>query len=63
MGSPPPTRYHLVGQLTRQVGEKNTFERILENIALAGCLDAPSFGEAGTLTVAVQGNPHESVAV
>ena len=32
-------------------------ERILENIALAGCLDAPFFGEAGTLTVAVQGKP------
>ena len=43
--------------------KRTTFERILENIALAGCLDAPSFGEAGTLTVAVQGNPHEGVAV
>ena len=44
--------------------EKRTaFERILENIALAGCSDAPFFGEAGTLTVAVQGNPHEVVAV
>ena len=44
--------------------EKRTaFERILENIAPAGCLDAPFLGEAGTLTVAVQGNPHEVVAV
>ena len=44
--------------------EKRTAsERILENIALAGCLDAPFLGEAGTLTVVVQGNPHEVVAV
>ena len=44
--------------------EKRTaFERILGKIALAGCLDAPFFGEAGTLTAAVQGNPNEVVAV
>ena len=44
--------------------EKRTaFERIFGNIALAGCLDAPFFGEAGTLTVAVQGNRYKVVAV
>ena len=44
-------------------GKITAFERISGNIALAGCLDAPFFGEAGTLTVAVQGNRYKVVAV
>ena len=43
--------------------KRTTFERISENIALAACLDAPFCGEAGTLTVAVQGNRYKVVAV